>query len=81
MVKKKLESRNGGKVYIAFTDYKKAFDTVDKLWETFEKLKTSSKMVSILKAMYFFGTIVRKMGCKHFRLLFLSSGCETRMSA
>ena len=51
MEKKKLESIREGKVYVAFIDYKKAFDTVDrdKLWETLEKLKTSSKIVSILK--------------------------------
>ena len=54
-MKSKLDSRRGGKVYVAFVDYKKAFDTVvrDKLWETLEKIKTSSKMVNILKAMYF----------------------------
>ena len=35
MVKSKLDSRRGGKVYVAFIDYKKAFDTVDrdKLYE------------------------------------------------
>ena len=55
MVKSNLDSRKGDKVYVAFIDYKKAFDTVDrdKLWETLEKIKTSSKMVHILKAMYF----------------------------
>ena len=55
MVKSKLDSRRVGKVYVAFIDYKKAFDTVDrdKLWETLEKIKTSSKTVNILKAMYF----------------------------
>ena len=54
MVKSNLDSRKGDKVYVAFIDYKKAFDTVDrdKLWETLEKIKTSSKMVNILKAMY-----------------------------
>ena len=29
MVKSKLDSRRGDKVYVAFIDYKKAFDTVD----------------------------------------------------
>ena len=56
VVKSKLDSRRGGKVYVAFIDYKKAFDTVDrdKLWETLgEEKKKSSKMVNILKAMYF----------------------------
>ena len=54
MVKRKLNSRRGGKVYVAFVDYKKAFDTVDrdKLWETLEKLKTSSKMINMIKAIY-----------------------------
>ena len=62
MVKSKLDSRRVGKVYVAFIDYKKAFDTVDrdKLWETLDKIKTSSKMVNILKAMYF---SIHKMGC------------------
>ena len=34
MVKKKLNNKRGGKVYVAFTDYKKAFDTLDRenLW-------------------------------------------------
>ena len=45
MVKRTLNSRRGGKVYVAFIDYKKAFDTVDreKLWETLEKLKPRPK--------------------------------------
>ena len=30
MVKSKLDSRRGGKVYVAFIDYEKAFDTVDR---------------------------------------------------
>ena len=54
MVKRKLNSRRGGKVYVAFVDYKKAFDPVDRdtLWETLEKLKTSSKMINMIKAIY-----------------------------
>ena len=49
-MKRKLNSRRGGKVYVAFVDYKKAFDTVDrdKLWETLEKLKTSSNMMMMM---------------------------------
>ena len=80
---KKLESRRGGEVYVAFRDYSKVFHTVDrdKVWETREKLKTSSKMVNILKLMIFVSQIVRKGGCKHFGLFFFSSGCEARMSA
>ena len=43
-----------GRQVKAFVDYKKAFDTVDrdKLWETLEKLKTSSKMINMIKAIY-----------------------------
>ena len=50
MVKRKLISP-GGKLYVAFVEYKKAFDTVDRdeLWETLEKLKTSSKIINIIK--------------------------------
>ena len=49
-------------MYVAFTDYKSAFDTVDrdKLWKTIEKNlnvvkkeKKKEKKVSILKAMSF----------------------------
>ena len=65
MVKRKLNSRRGGKVYVAFVDYKKAFDTVDrdKLWETLEKLKTSSKMINMIKAIY---TSVQSGGVQSF---------------
>ena len=51
MLKKTLKSKRGGKVYVVFIDYKKAFDTGDheKSWETLQKLKTSPKMVNVLK--------------------------------
>ena len=54
VITKKLNSRRGGKVYVAFVDYKKAFDTVNReaLWDVLQKLKTSSKMIRILKTMY-----------------------------
>ena len=54
VITKKLNSKRGGKVYVAFVDYKKAFDTVNReaLWDVLQKLKTSSKMIRILKAMY-----------------------------
>ena len=54
IIRKAVYGRRGGKLYVAFVDYKKAFDTVDrdKLWETLQKLQTSSKMVNIIKAMY-----------------------------
>ena len=62
MEKSKLDSRRGGKVYVAFIDYKKAVDTVDrdKLWGILQKIETSSRMANISKAMYF---SVTKIGC------------------
>ena len=83
MVKSKLDSRRGGKVYVPFIDYKKAFDTVDrdKLWETLENLKTSSKMVTILKAMYFSVQTCLRWGANISDLFACPQGCETRVSA
>ena len=54
MISKKLNCKRGGKVYVAFVDYKKAFDTVNReaLWDVLQKLQTSSKMIMVLKAMY-----------------------------
>ena len=54
MITKKLNSKRGGKVYVVFVDYKKAFDSVNReaLWDVLQKLQTSSKMIMILKAMY-----------------------------
>ena len=53
-MKRKLNNKRGGKVYVAFIDYKKAFERIgrEKLWETLQKLKTSSRMVNMLKSMY-----------------------------
>ena len=50
MITKKLNSKRGGKVYVAFVDYKKAFDTVNReaLWDVLQKLQTSSKMIMVL---------------------------------
>ena len=41
VITKKLNSKRGGKVYVAFVDYKKAFDTVNReaLWNVLQKLK------------------------------------------
>jgi len=43
-----------GKLYVAFVDYKKAFDSVDRscLWQILEKLGLSTKFISMLKAIY-----------------------------
>ena len=54
MIAKQLNSKKGGKVYVALVDYKKAFDPVvrEALWDVLQKLQTSSKMIMILKVMY-----------------------------
>ena len=54
MITKKLYSKGGANVYVAFVDCRKAFDTVDRdaLWDVLQKLQTSSKMILILQAMY-----------------------------
>ena len=67
MVKKKLNNKRGGKVYVAFIDYKKAFDTVDreKLWETLQKLKTENFIENgkYVKVHVFICPGMCKMGC------------------
>ena len=42
------------KLYVAFIDFQKAFDTInrDKLWEILKKIGVSTKMINILKAIY-----------------------------
>lgn len=54
IINNRVNSKRGGKVYAAFIDYKKAFDTVNhnKLWIVLEKIGTSSKMIKMLKSMY-----------------------------
>ena len=52
-MKNTIDSRRGETIYAAFMDWK-AFDTVDgdKSWDQLEKLKTSSKMLDMIKSMY-----------------------------
>ena len=54
IVQSRFNSPRVGKVYACFVDYKKAFDYVDrdKVWDKFQKLNTSSKLLSMLKAIY-----------------------------
>ena len=42
------------KFYVAFIDYQKAFDTVDRdmLWKVLQKVQASAKMINMLKGMY-----------------------------
>ena len=54
MIRKSLHGQNKGKFYVLFVDYAKAFDSVnrDKLWNILTKIKTSVKMLSMLKGLY-----------------------------
>ena len=49
-----LYGKKRSKLYAAFIDFQKAFDTVhrDKLWEILQKIGVSTKMITTLKAMY-----------------------------
>ena len=50
-----FNNKKGGKVYVCFVDYRKAFDSVDrdKVWTKFQKLNLSSKFISMLQAIYY----------------------------
>ena len=49
-----LYGQNRSKCFIAFIDFKRAFDTVkrDKLWEILNKIGVSNKMLNMLQAIY-----------------------------
>ena len=54
MIKNCLYGKTKKKLYVAFIDYQKAVDTVnrDMLWSVLYKVKTSTKMLNMLKSMY-----------------------------
>ena len=54
MQAKQQTGEGGGGIYVAFVDFKKAFDTVGRVTscETLEKLKTASKITNMTKARY-----------------------------
>ena len=54
MVSNCLYGNKRSKFYVAFIDFKKAFDTVrrDKLWQILEKIGVSTRMIKVLKSMY-----------------------------
>lgn len=55
MIKKKVYGQKNGKLYVCFVDYLKAFDSVDResLWLILQKIQLSSKMLKMLKSIYF----------------------------
>ena len=54
MVNNRLYGQKRGKLYVAFIDYKKAFDTVDRevLWNIMKEDGISTKMINMIKAIY-----------------------------
>ena len=54
MVNNRLHGQKRGKLYVAFIDFKKAFDTVDRkvLWESMKEEGISSKMINMIKGIY-----------------------------
>jgi hypothetical protein len=54
MIKKSLFGLRKSKFYVAFIDYQKAFDSVDResLWLVLKKIKTSTKMLRMLQGIY-----------------------------
>ena len=54
MIRSSINGKGKGKLYVAFIDYMKAFDKVNResLWHVLQKLQTSTKMINMLKSMY-----------------------------
>ena len=84
MITNKLNSKRGGKVYVAFVNYKKAFDTVNReaLWDILKKIQTSTKTIMILKSMYnSVKSCIKLLLCKPVTVFRMHTGGETRVSA
>ena len=64
IIRKCLFCSRKGKLYVVFVDYMKAFDSVnrDKLWQILKKIKTSPKMLNMLKGIY-----VRVQSCVRWK--------------
>jgi hypothetical protein len=54
IIKKTLYNQRKSKLYAAFIDFQKAFDSVDRssLWKVLHKVKTSRKMLCMLQGIY-----------------------------
>jgi hypothetical protein len=65
IIRNKLDSRGGGKVYCAFVDYRKAFDTVDrdKLWQTLKKKQSINQAREYVQVYVQLCEGMCKMGC------------------
>jgi exonuclease III len=54
MIRACFNGKAKGKFYVAFIDYKRAFDSIDRnsLWKVLQKIKMSTKMMKMLQGMY-----------------------------
>ena len=67
IVNNRLYGQRRGKLYAAFIDYKKAFDTVDRevLWKIMKEDGISTKMIKMIKAIYSTVTATVRFGNKY----------------
>ena len=65
MIRNCLYGPRRSKLYVAFVDYLKAFDSVDRgsLWKVLKNIQTSTQMIRMLKGMYDC-PVVRTVGAK-----------------
>ena len=66
MVNNRLHGQKKGKLYVAFIDFKKAFDTVNRnvLWECMKEEGISTKMIKMIKGIYSIVTATVRFGNK-----------------
>ena len=67
MVNNRLYGQKRGKLYVAFIDFKKAFDTVNRkvLWESMKDEGISTKMIKMIKGIYNTVTATVRYGNKY----------------
>ena len=81
MIKKCLYGQRRSKLYVAFIDYLKAFDSVDRdiLWVVLQKIQTSTKMLCMLQGIYNSVQSCVRWGPEMSEFFLLSCRCETRL--
>ena len=82
VITKKLNSRIGGKVYVAFVDYKKAFDTVNReaLWDVLQKITNIFRNDHGSNSYVQLCQVVCQVGCKPITVFLMPTRGETRVS-
>ena len=73
-----LYGRKRSKLYVAFIDYKKAFDTVDRnvLFQILEKQGVSTKFLKMLKAIYKIVNVVIRCGKEYTNKIYCPLGVK-----